>query len=292
MIISMTGYGRGEARDKSAAVALEIKSVNHRHFESIVKLPGGLWELESGIKEKMREVIRRGRVEVYLHLLTPVAGTHEPVVDVNLAAKYLTALRKAGQRLKLKGDPDLTQIARLPNVVRVEERPVKTAAITPLVDKALKQALQRLMVMRRAEGKKLAADIRKRVASIRKLTSMIKKRYQVNLKATEVQLGKKISKLLKSDGNDTRRLAQEACMKHIRSDVTEELVRLGSHIEQFITFMNAKDPVGRRLDFLIQEMNREINTVGSKASDAGIAHHVVTVKEELEKIREQVQNFE
>lgn len=292
MIISMTGYGRGENRQKNMAVALEVKSINHRHLEAVVKLPGGLWELENTIKEKISQVIRRGRVEVYLHMLTPVAGTHEPVVDTALASKYLQALRQAGQTLKLKGEPDLVQITKLPNVVRVEERPIKTSTIRPMVEAALKQALQRLLAMRRAEGKKLAADIKKRLANLKQLTGQIKKRYAGHIKEEEKRLQKKLSQLLKVDGGEVKRLAQEACLKHIRSDITEELVRLNAHFYQFGKFMSSQEPVGRRLDFLLQEMNREINTVGAKASDTQMAHQVVMVKEELEKIREQVQNFE
>ncbi len=292
MIISMTGYGRGEARFRDMALALEIKTVNHRHIETVIKLPGGLWELENEIKEKIHQVIRRGRVEVFLHMLTPVAGTNEPVVDIVLAGKYLQALRQANKVLKLKGEPDLAQLSKWPNVIRVEERPVKTAALRPMLDRALKQALQRLLTMRRVEGKKLAADIRGRLLAIKKITGAIKKRVKVTVRQQEVTLQKKLSELLGDNPREVKRMTQDICVKYLRSDITEELVRLESHLEQMQTFMASEEAVGRRLDFLIQEMNREINTIGSKAADAQLAHQVVMVKEELEKIREQVQNFE
>ncbi|MCD4813717.1 YicC family protein [bacterium] len=292
MITSMTGYGRGEARHGKMAVAIEVKTVNHRHFEAIIKLPGGLWELESEMKKRLRDVIRRGRAEVYVHLLSPVAGTREPVVDVDLAAKYMRALSRAGVRLNLKGRPDLPLLARLPDVVRVEERPVQTNVVSPLVEKALQQALKRLAIMRRVEGKRLTQDIRLRLGLIRKTLQQIQQRFRVALKLQEQRLYKKISSWINTDGNEARKITQEVIIKHVRSDVTEEIVRLGSHLAQFGSFIQSKEPVGRRLDFLIQEMNREINTIGAKVNDAILAQHVVSVKEEIEKIREQVQNLE
>jgi len=292
MITSMTGYGRGEARNGRLAVAIELKTVNHRHFEAVVKLPGGLWELESSIKRKIHEVVRRGRTEVYVHLLSPVAGTREPVVDVELAAKYMRALELTGARLELKGKMDLPLIARLPDVVRVEERPIQTTMVGPLVEKALQQALKRLGAMRRSEGRRLGADMRRRLATIRLTIQKIRRRFQYSMRQQEKRLQKKIMLWLNTDNTEGRRIAQDAVLKHIRGDVTEEVVRLSSHLSQFVGFMKNHEPVGRRLDFLIQEMNREINTIGAKAADAAVAQYVVSVKEEIERIREQVQNLE
>ncbi|MCK5242868.1 YicC family protein [bacterium] len=292
MITSMTGYGRGEARNGRLAVALEVKTVNHRHLEVMVKLPGGLWELEPLIKKKAREMVRRGRAEVYLHLLSPVAGTREPVVDVDLAAKYLRALSKAGSCLGITGNVDLSMIARLPEVVRVEDRPIQTTMVSSLVERALQQALKRVSTMRRTEGKRLAVDIKQRLNSIRRLLPKIQQRLRSSMRQQEKRLRKKIALWLSTDNVEAKRITQDAMLKHIRSDVTEEIVRLNSHLSQFLVFMRQCEPVGRRLDFLIQEMNREINTIGAKAADAVIAQFVVTVKEEIEKIREQVQNLE
>lgn len=292
MLISMTGYGRGEARNGCLAVALEIKTVNHRHFEALVKLPGGLWELESLIKKKTREVIQRGRAEVYVHLLSPVEGTREPVVDTDLAAKYVKALSVTGNRLGLKGNMDLSMIARLPEVVRVEERPIQTTMVGPLIEKAMQQALKRLGAMRQSEGRCLAVDIRQRLNTIRQTIQKIRQRFQHSIEQQEKRLRKKIALWLNTDNLEAKRIAQDAVFKHIRSDVTEEIVRLSSHLSQFAVFMRDRGPVGRRMDFLIQEMNREINTIGAKAADAMAAQYVVIAKEEIEKIREQVQNLE
>jgi uncharacterized protein (TIGR00255 family) len=292
MLISMTGYGRGEARNRQMAVAMEVKTINHRHLETVIKLPGGLWELEAGIKEKLQAFLVRGRVEVYLHLLSAVPGVREPVVDTELAAKYLEALEKTGRRLGIRSQPELNSIIRLPEVVRVEERPIRLNLISGLVGQALDQALRRLVVMRRAEGKKIGLDIRLRLKKVRQLTLGIKQNYTLNQRGHEARLRQKIGEWLNTNTPDGRRFVQDAILKYVRADITEEIVRLGSHIHQFEGFIKSAEAVGRRLDFLLQEMNREINTIGSKTADAGIAQEVVSLKEEVEKIREQVQNIE
>jgi uncharacterized protein (TIGR00255 family) len=160
------------------------------------------------------------------------------------------------------------------------------------VERALQQALKRLGTMRRTEGKRLGIDIRNRLNAVRKHLQKIQLRLKQSTLQQEKRLRKKIALWLSTDNNEGKRITQDAVLKHIRSDVTEEIVRLNSHLSQFLVFMRQKEPIGRRLDFLIQEMNREINTIGAKAGDATVAQYVVTVKEEIEKIREQVQNLE
>lgn len=291
MVVSMTGYGRGEARAGGLAVAVEIKSVNHRHLEAAVSLPPGFWVLESRLKEGLRRVLRRGRVDLYLHLLTPVPGVREPVVDVALAGRYLAALRAARARLGLAGRPDLDLVAGLPEVVRLETRPVSTERLGPVVDQALNRALMRLQAMRRAEGRRLGADIRGRLQTIARGVGELRRRGQANLRRQAQALRRQLA-AARNIAAEGKRPAPEAPAQTGRSDVTEELVRLRSHLAQFSRFLRLRQPVGRRLDFLLQEMNREINTVGSKCGDAPMAHRVVTLKEEMEKVREQVQNLE
>lgn len=292
MIGSMTGYGRGEARNSRVSVAVEIKTVNHRHLEASLRLPAGLWELESAIKKQLHAALRRGRVEVFLQLLSPLAGTREGVVDLDLARKYIKALRSAGSRLGVKGAPDLALLAGLPDVVRVEERPVPAVLIRPLVEKALGQALTRLLLMRRAEGRKLAQDIRRRLGTIGRVAQQVKQRFGRSARRQAQALRGKLREWMKPDSAESKRFIQDAVSRYVRADITEELVRLHAHLSQFSEFLGRREPVGRRLDFLTQEMHREINTLGAKASDAGVAHLVVTLKEEVEKIREQVQNVE
>lgn len=291
MVLSMTGYGRGEAKDRRLAVAVEVKSVNHRHFEAVINLPRGLWELESRVKEILRSALQRGHVEFYLHVFNPVPGTRQPVVDIELAGHYLQALRAAGAQLGLSGSPDLAFVASLPEVVRLEERPVKADHLGRVVEQALVRALARLRRMRRAEGRRLSADIRRRLQTVEQLTGRIRRLSGDKRQDRRARL-LQASPQLQAETTESKRLLQEAMQVISRSDVTEELVRLGSHVAQFREFLQSPESVGRRLDFLIQEMHREINTIGSKSADSAIAHHVVTVKEELEKIREQVQNLE
>ena len=288
----MTGYGRGEAREGQWALALEVKTVNHRNFELMAKLPPGLWELEPRIREGLRGVIRRGRAEVYLHWLTPLSGIREPVVDMDLAKGYIRALRAAGRKLGLKGEPDLPMAAGLPEVVRIEERPLRMVLIGPLVMRALNQALQGLGNMRRGEGRRLTADMQQRLNNIRRLTNAVRKVFFSRKKKQTVILRKRLEGLFKTGAPEGKQIARDACAQYLRADITEEVVRLAAHLSQFGKLMRLREPVGRRMDFLIQEMNREINTVGAKAGDAGIAHQVVDIKEELERIREQVQNIE
>ncbi len=292
MLISMTGYGRGEAREGQWVLALEVKTVNHRNFELMAKLPAGLWELEPRIREGLRGVIRRGRAEVYLHWLTPLSGIREPIVDLDLAKGYLQALRAAGRKLGVKGEPDLPMVAGLPEVVRIEERPLRMVLIGPLVMRALNQALQGLVIMRRGEGRRLTADMQQRLSNIRCLTNAVRKVFFSRKKKQTVILRKRLEGLFKAGEPEGKQIARDACAQYLRSDITEEVVRLAAHLSQFGKLMRTREPVGRRMDFLIQEMNREINTVGAKAGDAGIAHQVVDIKEELERIREQVQNIE
>jgi uncharacterized protein (TIGR00255 family) len=293
MVWSMTGYGRGEARSARLGVSVEVKSVNHRYFEPAINLPLRFLELEARIKERLRAAIRRGHVDCNLYLLNPVPGTREPVIDMDLAQRYVQALRATGAKLGLAGEPDLRLLASLPEVVRVEERPVHSEALARLVDRALSQALSRLQTMRRSEGMRLAVDIRNRLKTIQRNANEIKHLMLVKSRNQKEWLRtNQARKSVKLETPEAKRAVQETVVQSLRADVTEEIVRLGSHLVQFSKFLASREPVGRRLDFLLQEMNRETNTLGSKAGDVAIVHRVVAVKEELEKIREQVQNLE
>ncbi|MBN1596246.1 YicC family protein [candidate division FCPU426 bacterium] len=292
MLISMTGYGRGEARSGSLAVAVEVKTVNHRYFEAAIKLPGGLWEMEPALQQSLKAAVRRGRAEVYVQVQSPAAATRVPVVNADLAKRYWQELSAAGRRLGLPGRMDMALIARLPEVVRVEERPLQVKVVGPVVERALQQALKRLGGMRIQEGRRLAKDIRERLARVRALLKHVRQCQQRSLARQEKRLRQKLAQWLQADAAEARRLAQEAVFKHLRADVTEEMVRMDSHLAQCSVFIGRSEAAGRRLDFLLQEMNREVNTIGAKSVDAVQSQKVVMMKEELEKIREQVQNIE
>lgn len=274
MALSMTGFGRGEARDADLAVGVEVRTVNHRYFEAAVSLPLKFWELERRLKGRLREAFRRGHVDCSVTLLKPVPGTREPVVDLPLAQRYLATLRAARDRLGLTGEPDLALLIGLPDVVRVEERPVHSERLARLVDRALASALQRVQTMRRTEGERLAADLRRRFLSIRRHVAVLRRALRRPSERTSAK----------------GPFAPPAAAP--RTDVTEELVRLGSHLTECLACLRRSEPMGRKLDFLLQEMNREANTLGAKAPELKAVHTAVAIKEELEKVREQVQNLE
>jgi uncharacterized protein (TIGR00255 family) len=289
MIVSMTGYGRGEAKDRQLAVAVEVRTVNHRHFEAVINLPQGLWKLEARLRERLRASIRRGHAECSFFLLHSIPGQYLPIVDLDLASRYTASLRAACARLHLPGEPDLALVAGLPNVVRLAEQPVRSERLGALVNLALAAALRRVDTMRRAEGSRLSVDLRKRLAKLqavlREIENLLRRRNHAAARAA-------LARRALAEPAEAKRPAPETNGPGNRGDVTEEVVRLHSHLTQFRKFLHSPEAVGRRLDFLIQEMNREINTLGSKSADTGISHRVVAIKEELEKIREQVQNLE
>jgi uncharacterized protein (TIGR00255 family) len=283
----MTGYGRGEAKRGSAQVVVELKSVNHRHLEIAVNLPAPFWGLEAKLKERLRAGLQRGHVDVWLQVTAPEWEQKIPVVDMKLAARYAQAYARLARLAGDRAAADTRWVASQPEVFRLVARPAPLQKIFPLLEKALAHALQRLQGMRRAEGGRLAADIRKRLRMLGRLKNEIQQRSAANLR--RVQWDRAQASTVRPEGPGEPRNGNNAAA---RLDVTEELVRLGSHLDQFSEFLKSRRPVGRALDFLIQEINREINTVGSKSMDTAIAHRVVAAKEELEKIREQVQNLE
>jgi len=219
--------------------------------------------------------------------LNHAPGLRLPVVDIPLARQYAASLRAAGARLRLPGAPDLRWIANLPGVVRLEDRPARAEALQGLVDTALTRALGKLRAMRQAEGRRLSADMRQRMLTVRRTVLEIQK----SARRRNRQLARRALRSA-ADPAAGRRGQPEGAANSARGDITEEVVRLLSHLAQMRLFLRMRQPVGRRLDFLLQEMNREANTIGAKAGEAAIVHRVVAVKEELEKIREQTQNLE
>ena len=277
MALSMTGYGRGESKSQAATAVVEMKAVNHRHFEAMLNLPSSFWALEAKLREQLRTQVQRGHVDVWLQVTAPALEHKVPVVDLDLARLYVAATKRLGKALGLPQQADLRWVAAQPDVVRLEARPLPLARVEPLIRSAVAKALRRLQAMRRAEGQRLVKDIRERLLAVTHLRREISARVQANALAAKNDSG--------SDGKSSNGFSA-------RTDVTEELVRLQSHTAQFTEFLRSPRPMGRSLDFLIQEMNREVNTIGSKSMDAFIAHRVVAAKEEMEKIREQVQNLE
>lgn len=292
MIRSMTGYGRDQQLLHGRSITVEIRSVNHRYFEFSCRAPRGCAFLEDRLKRALQSAISRGKVEVSLTLQT-VENRHTSVaVDHALAGQYLAALRALGEEYSLPDDLTLSVVARLPDVFtlcRDEEDEEELAADVLSV---LQNALARFVAMRETEGERLRADVLSRLAVMEEHLSFVEERSPQTLAEYRARLTARLTELLNGAVPDENRILTEAGIVADRLAVDEETVRLRSHFAQLRKIMESTEPVGRKLDFLVQEMNRETNTIGSKCSDTAIAGHVVEMKSEIEKIREQIQNIE
>ena len=292
MIRSMTGYGRGQQLLHGRSITVEIRSVNHRYFEFSCRTPRGCAFLEDRLKRTLQQAISRGKVEVSLTLQTVESRGGAVAVDHALAGQYLTALRALAAEYNLTDDLTLSTVARLPDlftVCRGEEDEEELAADVLSV---LQEALDRFVAMREAEGERLRADVLSRLLALEEHLAFVEERSPQTVAEYRARLTAKLNELLGGAVADEARILTESAIVADRLAVDEETVRLHSHIAQLRGILDCAEPVGRKLDFLVQEMNRETNTIGSKCSDTAIAGHVVEMKSEIEKIREQIQNIE
>lgn len=288
----MTGYGRGEVRGDRQAITVEVKSVNHRYAEVIVRTPKELSPLEERVRSYVTERLSRGRIEVYVNRERVAPGAKSIQVDRDLASAYHKALSELAHSLGLEADVPVSELLRLPDVVVVSEEAEDLEASWARVEAALGQAVGAAVAMRESEGRRLAADLGARLSAIEEQLAFIKERVPAVVEAYRTKLAQRAAELLGGGVPDEARLAMEVVLYAERSNITEELVRMESHIAHFREFLGRGEPTGRKMDFLLQEMHRETNTMGSKVGDVSIAQAVVEVKSELEKIREQVQNIE
>lgn len=292
MIKSMTGFGRGEAYGQGKKFTVELKSVNHRFCEIFLRLPKKLLSLEEKSKRLIQEYISRGRVDGFFSMEDEGEKPVTVKVDKNLAESYYKAMEELQASLELPGKPSFRDIIRMPDVLVVEEPEEDVEQWWPFVAEALKEALSGLVNMRETEGERLRLDLSKRIDSIIRLNAEIEKRAPLVVEDYRKRLENRLQELLREGALDQGRLAAEVAIFAERSNITEETVRLNSHLYQASRCLDSNEPVGRKLDFLIQEMNREVNTIASKANDLTISQLVVEIKSQLEKIREQVQNIE
>lgn len=291
---SMTGYGRGECAQHGHKVTVELTSVNRRQGEISLNLPREIEGLESRIRDRINQSISRGRLTARLALHLGEADWKGRIrLNVPLARTYVREFRRLARELKLAGEVTLEAVLRAPGVLQTEEDADAGERFWPEVEKALDKALAALVRMREREGGHLAKDLKQRMAAIRKtvrrvaaIAPEIPRRYQEQLRERIRQAG------LPLPAAEDERLLREVVYFTDRSDISEELTRLQSHFAQFDECLQSTEPVGRTLDFLVQELNREVNTIGSKANDGRISREVVRLKAELEKLREQVQNIE
>jgi uncharacterized protein (TIGR00255 family) len=292
MIRSMTGFGRRQAPWKDGTLTIEIRSVNHRFLEIACRLPRALTAQEEVFKKAVQQRCSRGRVDMTVTIQSGKGRAGTVNLDQALAKQYHRALRTLKNSLKLSGTIDVALIAGLRDVLAVSDQVPEDPKLARLAHKLALQALDDLESMRVQEGAALAKDMSGRLQTIKEHRSAIAHRSPALIEETFERMKQRIEKLLGSEVPDIPRLHQELAIYAERGDITEEIVRLDSHMIQFDQQLNRAESVGKTLDFLLQEMGREVNTIGSKANDAEIASHVVHMKAELERIREQVQNVE
>lgn len=292
MIRSMTGYGRDQQLLHGRSITVEIRSVNHRYFEFSCRAPRGCAFLEDRLKRALQSAISRGKVEVSLTLQTIESRHTSVAVDHALAGQYLTALRALGEEYSLPDDLTLSVVARLPDVFTVCRDEEDEEELAADVLSVLQNALARFVAMRETEGERLRDDVLARLSVMEEHLSFVEERSPQTLAEYRARLTARLTELLNGAVPDENRILTEAGIVADRLAVDEETVRLRSHFAQLRKIMESTEPVGRKLDFLVQEMNRETNTIGSKCSDTAIAGHVVEMKSEIEKIREQIQNIE
>jgi uncharacterized protein (TIGR00255 family) len=292
LVNSMTGYGRGEAEGEGKQITVELKSVNHRYLETVVRLPRQYNSLEEKIKRVIGEKVSRGRVEVYLNVAETGEKKRFIKVDKDLALAYDNTLEDLAKTLDISYSRDLYRLVSMPDVMSVEDTQEDLDAIWAVCNNALLIALTAFIEMRGQEGTRLQEDLIHRIDKIAQCIKEIEVRQPKVVKDYQEKLHQRLAELLVEIPVDENRMANEVASFADRISITEELVRLHSHLAQFKASLNLQEPIGRKLDFLLQELNREINTTGSKANDMEIARIVVEVKSELEKIREQVQNLE
>lgn len=292
MIKSMTGYGKSEQTIDSLNVTVEIKSVNHRYFEFSARVPREYGFLEEKLKKYCNSLITRGKVECYVSVEDLEEREMEVNVNETLAAGYVKALKELSERFGLKDDISAVTLSRYPDVITLHKASEDEERIWNAVKTVAETAVSKFIEMRETEGSKLRGDILSRADYIIECVEFIEGRSPETVREYNEKLKQRMKELLGDAAVDEQRLLNEAAIYADKIAVDEETIRLRSHISQLREFMNSSEAIGRKLDFLVQEINREANTIGSKAQDVDIAKKVIAIKAEVEKIREQVQNIE
>ncbi|MGZ8404838.1 MAG: YicC/YloC family endoribonuclease [Nitrospira sp.] len=292
MIKSMTGFGRRQGLWSDGTVSVEVRSVNHRFLETSIRLPKSMSGLEESFKKTIQQQCVRGRVDLTVLLQGSRGSTRAVQLDVGLAKQYHQALRTLQRTLKLKGSIDIGLMAGFRDIVALSEQAADDPKLTKMVEKLGLLAVSDMVKMREKEGALLAQDILARLDHVRESRSAVSSRAPFIAQETFDRMKQRVEKLLADAIPDLPRLNQELALYADRCDITEELVRLDTHMIQFERALQGTESVGKTLDFLLQELGREVNTIGSKANDAAIRADVVRMKAELERIREQIQNVE
>lgn len=292
MIRSMTGYGRGRAELNGRDITVEIRSVNNRFLDCTVKMPHAYAFAEDAVKTRIKSGVARGKLDVYVTILS--VGADKPVIALNesVAESYISALRQLRDKYDLRDDISVMNISRFPDVLSVTKEEEDVERLTADICSVLDSALESYTAMRETEGEKLKADIEGRLDTILDFTSKVEKRSPETVSKYRERLEAKLREVLENNSIDESRIVTEAAILADKIAVDEETVRLRSHVSQLRGMLEEGGAIGRKADFLIQEFNREANTIGSKCTDLDISKVVVNIKAEIEKIREQVQNIE
>ena len=292
MVMSMTGFGRCETMVNGRTITVEMKSVNHRYFEFSCRTTRGYSFLEDKIKKYVSQRISRGKVDMYVSITESEDSEVNVTINKPLASGYVNAIHTLASEYNILDDLTVSVLSRYGDIFQIHKEEQDEEQIFADVTVALDKALEGFIAMRQAEGEKLREDVLSRVETIMSIVSEIEERSPLTVEEYRQKLYKRISDMLSSTDIDEQRILTEAAIFADKVAVDEETVRLRSHFEQMKTFFESGVPIGRKLDFIVQEMNREANTIGSKVTDSILAHKVVDIKSEIEKIREQIQNIE
>jgi len=294
LVSSMTGYGRGEYSGAGKHITVEVKAVNHRFLEVSVRIPRYYAMLEDRLRKRVRDLVARGYLELFCNIEDDGEKMRQVKVDKDLAVAYYNALKELGDLLDISPQIQVYQLAQMPSVLAVDNPVEDLESLWPVLEEALLRAVAALVQMRKVEGERLVRDLVERQQVIATELEAIERQAPVVVEEYRQRLQARVEEL-QQEGKavvDESRLATEVAMFADRCNIQEEIVRLRSHLTQFGQEMTGEGPVGRKLDFLVQEMFREINTIGSKANNLEISRRVVKIKGEIEKLREQIQNIE
>ncbi|MEO2074989.1 MAG: YicC/YloC family endoribonuclease [Bacillus sp. (in: firmicutes)] len=291
MVISMTGFGRAKTESEFFSVNVEVKTVNHRFCEMNIRMPRQLLKIEDKLKKKLNQHIRRGRVEVYVSVEGEGVVTRKVHVDWNLIDEYYQFINEARSKYGVEGTITIHDLLGRSDLLHIEESEAGNEELETLVLTATVEAVQLLLQMRMAEGEEIKKDLIAILAQLENDVFELQKYAPLVVQSFKERLTKRMQEFLNGQLDETRILTEVAVFAD-KADINEEITRLKSHIQQFLQTLKSQEPIGRKLDFLVQEMNREANTIGSKANDSNIAKQVVEIKSLLEKLKEQVQNIE
>ncbi len=292
MIKSMTGFGRAMAEKDGYVISVELKSVNHRYFEFNCRLPRQYGFAEEKLKSYVNSKVSRGKVDCFLGIEALDTDNADVVVNHTLASAYIKAMNELAQEYSLKNDISSVSISRFPDVFVLKKADEDEEKLWGYIKEVADEAIEKFVAMRETEGEQMKKDVLSRADYILDCVSFIESRSPQTVKEYNDKLIARVHELIGDASLDENRIIQEVAIYADKVAVAEETVRLRSHISQLKEFLESSEPIGRKMDFLVQEINRETNTIGSKACDVDIARKVVDIKAEVEKIREQIQNIE